>query len=102
MYSRTSGQTLLGQTRKFKWMSWLATGVHEIGYDLNYDVSYSYKYNIPNMGLNVCASGWPFESKLLSSINPNGPFLLRNSFDYITFCCSIQNTVITAMIIDYL
>jgi hypothetical protein len=83
-------------------MSWLTTGVHEIGYDLNYDISYGYKVNAPNMGLNVCAYGWPFESKLLSSVNPNGPFLLRNSFDYITFCCSVQNTVITAMIIDYL
>ncbi len=55
-------------------MSWLETGVHEIGYDLNYDISYSYKANAPNMGLNVCAYGCPFESKLLSSVNPNGPF----------------------------
>ena len=102
VYLRYSGQTLLSKLRKFKWMSWLTTGVHEIGYDLNYDISYSYKVNAPNMGLNVCAYGWPFESKLLSSVNPNGPFLLRNSFDYITFCCSVQNTVITAMIIDYL
>ncbi len=99
-YTRTSGQTTLGITRKFKWMSWLATGVHEIGYDLNYDISYSYKATTPNIGLNVCAYGWP-ESKLLSSVNSNA-FLLRNSIDYITFCCSIQNTVITAMIIDYL
>ena len=101
-YSRTSGSTVLGTTRKFKWMSWLATGIHENGYDLNYDISCSYKNTTPNLGLSICAYGWPFENKLLSSVNPNGPFLQRNSFDYITFCCSIQNTVITAMIIDYL
>jgi hypothetical protein len=99
-YTRTSGQTTLGITRKFKWMSWLATGVHEIGYDLNYDISCSYKATTPNIGLSICAYGWP-ESKFLSTVNSNA-FLLRNSIDYITFCCSIQNTIITAMIIDYL
>jgi hypothetical protein len=102
VYHRYSGQTLLGLTRKFKWISWLATGVHEIGYDLNYDISYSYKSTMPNVGLNVCAYGYPFESKLLSSVNPNGPFLIRNSFDYLTFCCSVQNAVFTVLILDYL
>ena len=69
---------------------------------LNYEISCSYKYLAPLAGLSICAYGWPFENKLLSSVNPNGPFLLRNSFDYITYCCSIQNSLITAMIIDYL
>jgi hypothetical protein len=85
-------------------MSWLGVGLHEgvgLGYDLNYDISCSYKYSIPT-AFTICAYGWPFESKILSAVNPNGPFLLRNSFDYITFCCSVQNTVITACIIDYL
>jgi hypothetical protein len=100
--TRYSGSTLLGKTRKFNWKSWLTSGVHENGYDLNYEISCSYKYTLPNLGLSICSYGWPFENKLLSSVNPNGPFLLRNSIDYITFCCSIQNTVITAMIIDYL
>ena len=80
-------------------MSCVATGVHEIGYDLNYDISCSYKITTPNIGLSICAYGYPFESNFLSTVNPNGPFLLRNSFDYILFCCIIQNTVITAMII---
>ena len=53
-----------------------------------------------NIGLSICAYGWP-ESKFLSTVNSNA-FLLRNAFDYITFCCGVQNTVITAMIIDYL
>ena len=83
-------------------MSWLGTGVHDLGYDLNYDISYSYKYLTRNQGLSVCAYGWPYDNKALSSVNTNGPFLLRNSFDCITFCCSIQNTVIYAIIIDYL
>ena len=103
-YTRTSGATTLGTQRKFKWMSWLTSGVHETGHDLNYDISCSYKYLSPLIGLSICAYGYPFESKLLNSVNPNpsGPFLLRNSFDYITYCCSIQNSLITAMIIDYL
>ena len=103
-YTRTSGATTLGTQRKFKWMSWLTSGVHETGHDLNYDISCSYKYLSPLIGLSICAYGYPFESKLLNSVNPNpsGPFLLRNSFDYITYCCSIQNCLITAMIIDYL
>jgi hypothetical protein len=100
--TRYSGTTLLGKTRKFKWMSWLTSGVHETGNDLNYDISCSYKYLSPLIGLSICAYGWPVENRLLSSVNPNGPFLLRNSFDYITFCCKIQNTITTAMIIDYL
>ena len=70
----TSATVSTSQSRKFKWMSWLSTGVHEIGYDLNYYISCSYKANAPNMGLNICAYGWPFESKLLSSVNPKGPF----------------------------
>ena len=106
LYTRTlprySGTTLLGKTRKFKWMSWLTSGVHESGYDLNYDISCSYKYFSPLIGLSICAYGWPFENKRLSLVNPNGPFLLRNTFDYITFCCGVENTIITAMIIDYL
>ena len=101
-YSRMSGSTLLGQTRKFKWMSWLATGVHDLGYDLNYDISYSFKNTLPNIGLSVCAYGWPYDSKSLTSVNTNGPFLLRNTFTCVTFCCSVQNTVISAIIIDYL
>ena len=101
--TRYSGTTLLGKTRKFKWMSWLTSGVHETGNDLNYDISCSYKYLSPLAGLSICAYGWPVENRLLSAVNPNGgPFLLRNSFDYITFCCKIQNTITTAMIIDYL
>ena len=101
-YSRMSGSTLLGQTRKFKWMSWLATGVHDLGYDLNYDISYSFKNTLPNIGLSVCAYGWPYDSKSLTSVNTNGPFLLRNTFTCVTFCCSVQNNVISAIIIDYL
>jgi len=101
-FSRYLNTTLLGQTRKFKWMSWLGNRVHDLGYDLNYDISYSYKYMTSNQGLNVCSYGWPYDNKALNSVSTNGPFLLRNSFDCITFCCSIQNTVIYAIIIDYL
>ena len=32
-------------------MSWLGSGVHEIGYDLNYDISSSYKATTPNIDL---------------------------------------------------
>ena len=103
-YSRYSGAILLGKTRKFKFMSWLTTGAHELvgGDDLNYDISCSYKYLTPTAGLFINAYGWPFENKRLSLINPNGPFLLRNSFDYITYCCRIQHSLITVMIIDYI
>ena len=67
--SRYSGQTLGSKTRKFKWMSWLASGAHELGYDLNYDISYSQKFVAPLVGLFVCAYGWPFENRLLTSAN---------------------------------
>ena len=96
------GSTLLGKTRKFKWMSWLGTGVHDLGYDLNYEISCSYKYLTPNQGLSICAYGWPNDNKTLSTVNTNGSFLFRNTFACLTFCCNVQNTVFYAIIIDYL
>ena len=96
------GSTLLGKTRKFKWMSWLGTGVHDLGYDLNYEISCSYKYLTPNQGLSICAYAWPNDNKTLSTVNTNGSFVFRNTFDCLTFCCNVQNTVVYAIITDYL
>ena len=87
------GTTLLGKTRKFKWMSWLRSGVHNTGYDLDYEISYSYKYSSPE-SFTVCAYGWP-ENKSLTSINNS--CLLRNTIDCITFVCNVQNTVFYAI-----
>jgi hypothetical protein len=96
------GQTLSNKTRKFKWMSWLTTGSHELGFNLNYDIAYSYKYIPPLNGLFVSAYGWPYDNKTLSLVHPDKHFLLRNTFDYLTFCCKIQHTLVSGIIIDYL
>ena len=99
--STFSGSTLASRTRKFKWMSWLTSGAHDQGYDLNYEISYSERYLSP-VGLKVCLYGFPYNNVNLDVVNPNIPFLFKNTFDYLTFVCKIQNTSISAIIIDYL
>ena len=63
--------------------------------------SYSEKYLSP-VGLYVCSYGFPYNNVNLDVVNPNIPFLFKNTFDYLTFVCKIQNTSISAIIIDYL
>jgi len=99
--STLSGNVLLSNTRKFKWMSWLTNGANNTNHELNYDITYTQRfYSSP--GFFVCAYGWPNENKTLSTLSSNGTCLLKNTFDYITVCSSIQNTLMSAIIIDYL
>ena len=78
-------------TRKFNFICNLATGAHNSGlYSLNYDIDYSYlnytglgtlpTYN----GLNAVAYGFPYDNFNLNKVTPNGLFIWKNSFDYIT------------------
>jgi len=97
------------QTRKFKFMSWLTSGAHNSGlYSLNYDIDYSFinytglgtlaAYN----GLNALAYGYPYQNYNLNQITPNGLFIWKYTFNYITIFASVQNTNLQCLIIDYL
>jgi hypothetical protein len=100
-YITYTGSVLQSYTRKFKWMSWLNSGANNTNHELNYDITYTQRfYSSP--GFFVCAYGWPNENKTLSTLSSNGTCLLKNTFDYITVCSSIQNTLMSAIIIDYL
>ena len=84
----TGGNTT---TRRFKFMSCLATGAHNAGLlSLNYDIDCSYlnytgigslsTYN----GLNVMAYGYPYNNYNLNQVTPNGLFIWKNGFNYLT------------------
>jgi hypothetical protein len=99
--STLSGSVVTSKTRKFKWMSWLTNGANNTNHELNYDITYTQRFYSPP-GFFVCAYGWPNDNKALSNLSSDGTCLLKNTFDYITVCSSIQNTLMSAIIIDYL
>ena len=91
------------QTRKFKFMCWLSSGAHNSGlYSLNYDIDYSLCQNLSNFnGLNALAYGFPYDNYKLNQITPNGLFIWKYTFDYITiFSKNLIN--LQCIIIDYL
>ena len=90
--------------RKFKWMSWLASGAHNTGqYSLNYDIDYAYAQNISPTynGLNALAYGYPCNNYNLNQVTPNGVFIWAYTFNQITIFSNIQASY-QAIIIDYL
>ena len=94
--------------RKFKFICALASGAHNIGtYSLNYDIDYSYlNYTglgtLPNYnGLIVMALGYPYPNYNLNKVTPNGLFLWKNTFNYITVY-GISGYELQVIIIDYL
>ena len=95
-------------TRKFKFMCALATGAHNSGlYSLNYDIDYSFinytgqgslsSYN----GVNALAYGSPYANYNLNQITPNGLFVWKNTFNYISVYAK-QPYDLQCVIIDYL
>ena len=87
-------------------MSCLATGAHNAGLlSLNYDIDYSYlnytgvgslsSYN----GLNSMAY-YPYNIYNLSQVTPNGLFIWKNSFNYLTIF-GIAPYQLQVIIIDY-
>ena len=91
------------QTRKFKFMCWLSSGAHNSGlYSLNYDIDYSFCQNLSNFnGLNALAYGFPYNNYNLNQITPNGLFIWKYTFDYITIFSKNQINL-QCIIIDYL
>ena len=84
-------------------MCWLSSGAHNSGlYSLNYDIDYSFSSNLNNYnGLNALAYGFPYPNYNLNQVTPNGLFIWKNTFNYITIFCKTQINL-HCMIIDYL
>ena len=108
--SNAAGSTT---TRRFKFMSCLATGAHNAGlYSLNYDIDYSFlSYtglgNLPSYnGLNAVALGYPYPNYNLNKVTPNGVFIWKNSFNYLTIYgiqgYNFSSYEFQVIIIDYL
>jgi len=89
--------------RKFKFMCWLASGTHNAGlYSLNYDIDYAFTSNFSNFnGLNALAYGYPYENYRLNKITPNGLFIWKVDFNYLTIF-SKEEVNLQCIIIDYL
>jgi len=90
-------------TRKFKFMCWVSSGAHNSGlYSLNYDIDYSFCQNLSNYnGLNALAYGFPYDNYNLNQITPNGLFIWKYTFDYMTIFSKNQINL-QCIIIDYL
>ena len=99
------------QTRKFKFMCSLSSGAHLAGmYSLNYDIDYSeINYNPVGLqgnlarynGINAIAFGFPYLNVNMNQITPNGLFVWKNTFNYITIY-SLLEINLQCIIIDYL
>ena len=90
-------------TRKFKFMCWLSSGAHNSGlYSLNYDIDYSFCQNLSGYnGLNALAYGFPYQNYNLDKITPNGLFIWKYTFNYMTIFSKNQINL-QCIIIDYL
>jgi hypothetical protein len=103
LYTKVKTITPTTTTRKFKFMCWIKSGAHNSGlYSLNYDIDYSFTTGLSNYnGLNALAYGYPYENYRLNKITPNGLFIWKVDFDYITIF-SISQINLEVIIIDYL
>ena len=89
----------------------LTSGAHNAGlYSLNYDIDYSYiTYNPVGLqgtlarynGLNAIAYGFPYPNINMNQITPNGLFIWKNTFNYITIFSKVTINL-QCLIIDYL
>ncbi len=104
LYTTYTTNVAATTTRKFKFMCWLNSGAYSINsYSLNYDIDYSYCINIIGFyGLYAVGYGYPYPNIYLDQITPNGLFLIKNTFDYITLFSSRGGVNLQCMIIDYL
>ena len=90
-------------TRKFKFMCWMTSGAHNSGlYSLNYDIDYSFCQNLTAYnGLNALAYGFPYNNYNLNQITPNGLFIWKYTFNYMTIF-SLNQINLQCIITDYL
>jgi hypothetical protein len=97
--------------RKFKFTCCLLSGALDLGlYNLNYDIDYN-SVNYPSTGpqaslaqyngINVLAYGFPYCNTKFNQILPNGLFILKKDFNYITIFSKNQVNLL-CIIINYL
>ena len=97
--------------RKFKFTCCLLSGALDLGlYNLNYDIDYN-SVNYPSTGpqaslaqyngINVLAYGFPYSNTKFNQIMPNGLFILKTDFNYITIVSKNQVNLL-CIIINYL
>ena len=89
-------------------MTWLKSGYHEVSptSNLDYEIIMS---NPTNNGTNGGQAGLNIQAYSLSDsknyrldkISSSGQFILRNSFNYLSYVSTVQNTNIACLIIDY-
>jgi hypothetical protein len=94
-------------TRKFRIMTWLKSGYHEVSptNNLDYEIIMS---NPPGNGIQAGLAGLNIQAYSLSDsknyrldkTSSTGQFILRNSFNYLSYVSTVQ-TNIACLIIDY-
>ena len=89
-------------------MTWLKSGYHEVSptSNLDYEIIMSNPtYNGTNggqSGLNIQAySLRDSKNYRLDKESSTGQFILRHSFDYLSYVSTVQNTNIACLIFDY-
>jgi hypothetical protein len=95
-------------TRKFRIMTWLKSGYHEVSplSNLDYEIIMSFT---PGPGIQAGLAGLNIQAYSLTDsknyrldkVSSTGQFILRNSFDYLTYISTVQYTNIACLIIDY-
>ena len=95
-------------TRKFRIMTWIKSGYHEVSpmSNLDYEIVMSNPgtngSNGGKAGLNIQAySHTDTQNYKLDKTAATGQFILRNSFDYLSYVSTVLNTNIACLIIDY-
>jgi hypothetical protein len=95
-------------TRKFRIMTWLKSGYHEVSptSNLDYEIIMSNPPGNANngglAGLNIQAySLVDSKNYRLDKISSTGQFILRNSFNHLSYVSTVLNTNIACLIIDY-
>ena len=95
-------------TRKFRIMTWLRSGFHEVYPLMNLDYEITMSYPLINgsdgalAGLHILAySLMDAKNYKLDKISSSGQFILRNSFYHLTYISTVINTSIACIILDY-
>jgi hypothetical protein len=89
-------------------MTWLKSGYHEVSplSNLDYEIIMSFT---PGPGIQAGLAGLNIQAYSLTDsknykldkVSSTGQFILRNSFDYLTYISTVQYTNIACLIIDY-
>ncbi len=84
-------------------MSWMASVAHNSGlYSLNYDIDDSFNIGLNHYYcLNTLTYGYPYKNYRLNKITPNGLFILKLDFKYVTVFCLLP-ALLQCVIIYYL